>query len=277
MFPWIYEFRWTAGHLIFLGAFFTVAAVIATCVAFAAWKAYRTFREQKHEHVQWIAEFEDLPLAARACRHELNGEVPHRTCTGEFDCRGCEAHSRFLSRRAPALEAGTADGGVAGLSMPLDRYYHRGHAWAKNGGEGVYTIGLDDFGSRLIGVPDAVELPPVGSRVHANGTGWQVVKQKARLRILAPLDGVVLEHGGAGSDWCLKVRADGDETATRHLLRGEEIKPWVIREIERLQYALAPDGIGLSLADGGELMPEMWKQTPGADWDAVWGEMFLRA
>ena len=277
MFPWIYEFHWSAGHLIFLGVFFSVVTVIVASVSVTAWNAYTTFRDGTQEHVQWVAEFEDLPRAARACRHELTGEVPHRTCDNEFDCRACDAHSAFLSRRAPGSEAGTVEAGLFGFSMPPDRYYHRGHAWAKSEAGGIYSIGLDDFGSRLIGVPDAVELPPVGTRLHANGTGWQVVKQRARLRILAPVDGVVVEQGDPGSEWCLKVRADEHETATRHLLRGGEVKPWLMREMERLQYALAPDGVGLSLADGGEMMPEMWKHLPDADWDGVWGEMFLRA
>jgi hypothetical protein len=277
VFPWIYEFRWSAGHLIFLGVFFTVATVIVTSIVVAVWRAYRTFRDQKEEHVQWVAEFEDLPLAARACRHELNGEVRHRTCNDEFDCRLCETHSTFLARRDPRPDARNEESGLFGFSMPLDRYYHRGHAWAKSEGGGVYSIGLDDFGSRLIGVPDAIVLPAVGTRVYANGTGWQMMKRNARLRILAPIDGVVVEQGGVGNDWYLRVRADEHETLTRHLLRGEEVKPWVMREMERLQYALAPAGVGLSLADGGEMMPEMWKHAPAVDWDGVWGEMFLRA
>lgn len=277
MFPWIYEFHWSAGHLIFLGVFFSVAAVIATSVAIAAWKAYATFRDEQHERVQWAAEFHDLPLRARACRHEITREVAHRTCDNEFDCRGCETHPTFLSRSTPNPDAGNGESGLFGFSMPLDRFYHRGHAWAESEGNGLYSIGLDDFGSRLIGVPDSVVLPAVGSRVRANGTGWQMVKQKSRLRILAPIDGVVVEHGGTGSEWYLKVRADDQETPTRHLLQGEEVRPWLMREMERLQYALAPDGIGASLADGGELLPEAWENAPDVDWDGVWGEMFLTA
>jgi glycine cleavage system H lipoate-binding protein len=263
--------------MIFLGVFFTVVAVIIASVLAAARRTTRTFRDQGQDRVQWRAEFEDLPRAARACRHELSGEVPHRTCTSEFDCRVCETHSGFLSRRAPSPMPGAAGDLPFGFSMPLDRYYHRGHAWAKREGGGVYSIGLDDFGSRLIGVPDAVELPAVGTRVHANGTGWQMVKQKARLRVLSPIDGTVVAQGGTGTDWYLKVRADDDETTTRHLLRGEEIRPWLMREIERLEYALSSGGMGLSLADGGEVVPEMWKHAPDVDWDGVWGEMFLRA
>ena len=42
MFPWIYEFHWTAGHLIFLGVFFTVVTVIVASVTVAAWRASDT-------------------------------------------------------------------------------------------------------------------------------------------------------------------------------------------------------------------------------------------
>jgi hypothetical protein len=91
------------------------------------------------------------------------------------------------------------------------------------------------------------------------------------------MDGVVVEHGGAGAGWYLKIQADEGDNLTRHLLQGEEVRPWLMREMERLQFALSTDGIGLSLADGGEMVPEVWKAAPGVDWDGVWGEMFLRA
>ncbi len=39
--------------------------------------------------------------------------------------------------------------------------------------------------------------------------------------------------------------------AFRHLLRGAEIAPWVMREMERLQLTLAAEGAEPTLADGG--------------------------
>jgi len=164
-----------------------------------------------------------------------------------------------------------------GFVMPLDRYYHRGHTWVKYEGDGVYAIGMDDFGSRMIGAPDAVELPGVGTPLTANGNGWLLKKGRASLRILSPIDGVVIGTGKAADAWVLKVRGGEPARETRHLLRGEEVRPWVMRELERLQLAVAPAGIGMSLADGGELVPDMWKEAPQVDWDGVWGEMFLQA
>ncbi len=277
MFPFIYEFRWTPAHLIFLGLFFSVVVVIASTVGVALLRMLKAFRTQKVEAIQWEAEFEDLPVAARVCRHQLAGEVAQRTCHHDFDCRSCEMHPTFLAKYAPALAPAAVTEALYGFSMPLDRYYHRGHTWVKPEGNGIYTIGLDDFGAQMVGAPDRIVLPPVGTTLTANGTGWKVAKERATLRVLAPIDGVVVETGTREQGWYLKVRGSEQERDLRHLLRGSEVKPWVMRELERLQIALSPAGVGTSLADGGELMPEMWKQAPQKDWDGVWGEMFLQA
>ncbi len=276
MFPWIYEFRWTVGHIIFLGVFFTVAAVVASTVILALRRSKKAIADPRREALQWTSEFEDLPAVVRACRHELSGEVKERTCHHEFDCRSCATHPRFLAQTAPAVDA-AAEESLCGIAVPLDRYYHRGHTWVKPEGDGTFTIGLDEFGGRMIGQPDTVALPEVGSAVLANGTGWTMRKRGSELRVLAPIDGVVVEQGGPEKGWYLKVRSEGTEQQFRHLLRGHEIRPWLVRELERLEFALSSDGIGLSLADGGELMPEMWKQAPEIDWEGVWGSMLLQA
>ncbi len=39
MLPYLYEFHWSLGHLVFLGVFASVAVTIATCVALAAARA----------------------------------------------------------------------------------------------------------------------------------------------------------------------------------------------------------------------------------------------
>ncbi len=136
--------------------------------------------------------------------------------------------------------------------MPLDRFYHRGHTWAKPETDGTITIGLDDLGARLIGKPDEIALPAVGTQVRANGTGWRVKKQRNDLRVLSPVDGEVIETGGPDKGWYLRVKPNGGaDDNMRHLLRGAEIRPWIMREIERLQLALAPEGIGMSLAARG--------------------------
>jgi hypothetical protein len=137
-------------------------------------------------------------------------------------------------------------------------------------------VGLDELGSRLVGTPDAVDLPRPGTFVETNGTAFHVRRRDAHVRVLSPVDGEVMETGGADRGWYLKLRpmATG-ERAFRHLLRGAEVRPWVMREMERLQLALVAEGAAPTLADGGEPVADIAASYPAADWDAVCGEMFL--
>lgn len=275
MFPWVYEFRWSLGHVIFLGIFFSVLGTVFGSVVTAALRSRRDLRARRDDAIRWHGEFADLPRAARACRHELSGEVPNRTCDHEFDCRSCATHPTFLAHAAPAPADPNSD--AFGIAMPADRLYHRGHAWVKPEEDGLYTIGLDDFAARLLGRADAVELPPPGTELKANGTGWHMVAGEARVRILAPIDGVVVDQGSVDKGWLLKVQGSSDEVATRHLLRGSEVRPWVLRELERLQFSLAAAGTGATLADGGELVGDVRSAYPQLDWDNVCAPFFLEA
>ena len=158
------------------------------------------------------------------------------------------------------------------MAFPLDRFYHRGHTWARLDPDGAITVGLDELGKRLIGTPDAVDLPAPGVRIHANGTAFRVKKRDADVRVLSPVDGAVIETGGADRGWYLRVRPDSLDLT--HLLRGSEVKPWVMREMERLQLALSAEG-SPTLADGGVPVADIAASYPENDWDAVCGEMFL--
>lgn len=54
-----------------------------------------------------------------------------------------------------------------------------------------------------------------------------------------------------------------------------EIRPWIMREIKQLQFSLAPEGLGISLADGGVPVEDLSQGYPEADWGMVLGEIFL--
>jgi hypothetical protein len=162
------------------------------------------------------------------------------------------------------------------MSFPTDRFYHRGHTWARPEPDGTVTVGLDDLGARLLGVPDAVTLPEPGTRVQANGTAFRIRRREADVRILSPVDGEVVELGGSDRTWFLRVKPLPTGMDMTHLLSGAEVKPWLMREMERLQVALTMEGGSApSLADGGVPVRDIAAAYPRADWDAVCGEMFL--
>ncbi len=273
MLPWNYGFHWSAGTIIFLGAFYTVLVVVATTLLSAAWRSYRALARQQVEEIRWHSDFHDLTPADRACRHVLTGEFKNRECPNAFDCRECETHAKWVERH-PVQQPAEREDDIFGMAFPLDRFYHRGHTWAKMEPDGTVTVGLDELGKRLLGTPDRVELPRPGDHVETNGTAFRVHKREADVRVLSPVDGKVVETGGPEQGWYLKV-APQDFNLT-HLLRGTEVKPWLMREMERLQLALSMEGAAPTLADGGVPVDDIPSGYPRADWDAVCGEMFLQ-
>jgi hypothetical protein len=275
MLPWNYGFQWNAGHVIFLGAFYSVLAVVAGTLIAVARRSRRDLVGLRAEEIGWYADFHDLAARDRVCRHVLSGELESRECPHAFDCRQCETHARLIALHPVALAAQPEED-LFGMEFPLDRFYHRGHAWAQPQADGTVTVGLDELGQRLLGVPDAVALPQPGTHVYANGTAFRAHKRDADVRVLSPVDGEVVETGGADRGWYLKVKPEVTGEATfRHLLRGAEIRPWLMREMERLQLALSTDGAAPTLADGGVPVADIAASYPKADWDAVCGEMFL--
>jgi glycine cleavage system H lipoate-binding protein len=195
--------------------------------------------------------------------------LEHRTCQRAFNCRECQDYPQFAALPTNAPEY------TFGLDYPPDRYYHRGHSWARKDADGLVSVGLDDLAARLVGKPDNVILPAKGAWLEANGTAWRMRKNGAEIRVLSPVDGEVVESGGAGEGYYLKLRVPKELENWRHLLRGAEVPGWLMRELERLQIQLAPGATGPSLADGGMLVNGLMDQMPKADWDKVLGGTFL--
>ena len=279
MFPWNYGFHFGAASYIFLGAFYIVLLVVATTLVNALWRTKRGLSEGKVEDIRWHSDFHDLSAADRSCRHVLTGEFTSRECPHAFDCRQCETHATLIALHPPVhADEGEAEAEaeIFGMSFPLDRMYHRGHTWARPEADGTVTVGLDDLGVRLLGTPDAVDLPRPGSRVQVSGTAFRIHKREADVRVLSPVDGEVVETGGVDRGFFLRVKPLSGPIDMRHLLRDSEVKPWLMRELERLQLALTMEGASVpSLADGGVPVADIAAAYPRTDWDAVCGEMFL--
>jgi hypothetical protein len=274
MFPWSSEFVWDTGHVVFFGALYAVLAAIAGSLALAARRVLRHVRHGRVAAMAWGAEFAELPSSVRACRHQLTGEAPGRLCEKAFDCRSCVEHELLEAKRErPAARAPEA----AGFGFdPSRRFYHRGHTWVRLEKNGTATIGLDGMARRLLGNPETIELVPPGARIEAHGMLGRIRTRGIRVRLLSPIDGMVLDQRGSGLGFKLRVRPDA-MFDIRHLLVGPEAKVWSLRELERVQGALSPVGGAVALADGGELVADLGAELPRERYQALLGETFLEA
>jgi len=261
MFPWVYGFHWTPGHVIFTGIFLTVAITVAVTVMLALFRSVQVYRHGKAGQVAWQSLFHDLPVADRVCRHAMTGELKGRVCDQGFDCRECSVHASLI-QRAPENAPG--------------RRYHRGHTWAEQSEDGTLLIGLDDIASRLIGPIDHVDTPPAGTSVEANAPAFTIHKKGAVLRVLAPVDGVILESNRSGKGWLARVRPAGPFSMA-NLLNSNEAAAWFQLEIERLQLAASRSHGLPALADGGVLVDDLSAVLPRNLWESVCGEILLDA
>lgn len=274
MFPGVDGFHWTAGHIIFLSLFFAVLLTIVATTISALLRTAHDFHSHHAIDLCWHADFDDLPVADRRCRHELAGRVISRTCDNAFDCRHCEKYSEFavLPARGVAHDLG--------LNYSDDRLYHRGHTWVHPEEDGTVTIGLDEFADHLLGSPDSYTLPEIGDELDLNQTAWRIERNRKEISVRAPLEGTVVAVGGPKQGWYVKLRPRldlRDPKALRHLLRGPEVNRWLSHEIERLQLQLRAPGAAPTLADGGMLQPDLMGAMPQADWDTVLADTFLEA
>lgn len=274
MFPGVNGFHWTFGHILFLSLFFAVVLTILATVVRAAWHTARRLRVHEAAELCWKSDFAELPESERPCRHELAGRVISRTCDNGFDCRHCSKYPELA-----ALPAG----GMAralGIHYSEDRFYHRGHTWVAPQEDGTLIVGLDELADHLIGNPDSIKMPEIGSEVELNGTAWRMKKNGFEVRVRAPIEGTVVGVGDPKEGWYLKIRPrlnPYDPATLRHLLRGAEVHGWLSRELERLQYQLRAPNTAPNLADGGMLMRGLMDALPEADWDAVLAGTFLEA
>jgi hypothetical protein len=271
MFPWNYGFAWDAGHIIFLGVFYTVIAVVVTTLAYAAWRARRDVRTGRAARVMWHENFEDLPRAERGCRHAFTGEMKGRVCQRGFACGECQTHARIVGEHLGTVLPGVVDDSL-GIDVPLDRYYHRGHVWAKPESDGTYTLGLDEIAKRVAARPESIELPAPGTQLAELDTAWTMRVNGNAVRVKAPFAAEVVERGTG--DWMLRVKP-APEAKFDHLLRGREVACWLGHEMERVQLAVSETAAVPALADGGVPVDNFPAACPQADWDSITGALFL--
>jgi len=280
MLPGVYEFRWDAGHMIFLGIFDLVALVLLGTVTIAVVRALRELRAGRAERLRWSEDWHALPETRRACRHAYDGLMAGRICANGFDCRACITHQALEAAAVATGAAGACgpaltDEALDGLGLPADRLYHRGHTWVRPGDDDTVTIGLDGLAAALVGADLTPEAPASGARLEVNGVAWRLCGRDADVRILSPVEGVVVGGGGRGGGIWLTVRPAGGQLDRRPLLSAAEAAPWMRAEIARLQGCLTDRRLGPCMADGGTLRGDLAAVVPSCDRDAVLGDLFL--
>jgi glycine cleavage system H lipoate-binding protein len=198
---------------------------------------------------------------------------------------------RLLSRppaRAKAVARSPRGERVGGwFDVRNDVYFHQGHGWVAPPEGDVVTVGMDDFAQRLLGHPEAIELPAVGAQLRQGDRGWALQVDSKSISMLSPVDGEVVavnqqvaaEPELVNADpydrgWLLKVRVPRPETTRKNLLSGRLATAWMAQTVERLR-AMPVGDLGVVLPDGGMPVDGFVRALAPEDWDRVARELLL--
>ncbi len=278
MLPTAYEFHWDTGHIVFLGIFYTVLAVVLSTVVVASLRARRDMNKRRESDIAWHESFAEMSTERRTCRHEFDGTFDAKVCGHEFACGNCEQHRALAAAGGgdeTTREATLAAAPAAPATPPDSRLYHRGHTWVEARTDGTYDVGVDDLLRSCIGNPDRVTVPGVGTRLMAGTAVADLQRGHVHAHITTPIAGTVVAVGDYEGGRLYRLRPDDGKARLDQLLRATEARVWMLRELELLQARLTRPGEALALADGGELVDDLMGAYPDADWDAILADLCL--
>jgi glycine cleavage system H protein len=176
---------------------------------------------------------------------------------------------------------------IAGFKLPEKLRYSPGHTWALSESPNLVRVGLDDFGSKLIGKVDHVKLPQRGQWVRQGQKIASFFRDHASVDVISPIEGsvsdvndnLVRDPGVAQSDcygegWLVTVQSPDAKTNFRNLLGGAVARFWTQESAARLQSKM-PMFAGALAQDGGVAVDNLAEHIPDQDWAAVAKEFFL--
>jgi len=186
---------------------------------------------------------------------------------------------RYMYRpREEGPPARIASENVTRFRVPEGLFYHQGHGWLRPEPGSVGVVGLDDFAQKLIGKIDAVELPPVGSRLAQGDKGWSLVVDAVPIPMLSPVAGEVVEvnqevlrspeilrEDPYGKGWLLKVKSTRIAANTRNLLSGKLARAWMENALDNL-HPVRHESLGPVLQDGGLPLEGIARVLGGEKW-----------
>jgi glycine cleavage system H lipoate-binding protein len=166
-------------------------------------------------------------------------------------------------------------------------YYHQGHSWVKPESNGLVSVGIDDFAQKLIGIPDRVNLPKVGSKIIQGEKGLNFQFNSKCIDMLSPVDGDIVEINEnvlknpelIGQDpyhkgWLFKVKALRMKPNLKNLLSGKLAVAWMENTVKTLRLRMSGE-MGLVMQDGGLPIAGFAKELSPDNWEEVAADFFL--
>lgn len=198
-------------------------------------------------------------------------------------------HRPSLADRLRArAEADPAGSRVAGFRHAPDVAVHPGHTWARRTGTGMARVGVDDFAAHLIGRPERIDTPAIGSTVRAGRPLLSFQRGRRKVQLVSPVSGTVAAVNRDAlartdavvtdpfeSGWLVEIRSTEMAYDFRSLLSGELARRFLDEAAATLHAYMAPGEMAPAAADGGEPIVGISDQMDDPTWDRACARFLL--
>ena len=199
---------------------------------------------------------------------------------------GAVANETALTAAVVPVQAGSSPAYVEGFLVLEGLRYHSGHTWVQREQLNTARVGVDEFGAKLAGHIDTIELPEPGQWFRQGQTVFKLHRNGETAALLCTIEGQVvavnpevvnspslLRSDPYGKGWLMTLHYDGIST-WHNLLPVGLVRNWLEEDVSRL-YAKQPVVVGAGATDRGTLGDDLLASEPDADWSRITAEFFL--
>lgn len=238
----------------------------------------------KEEHERWQSTMGRKLGTGLRCRHAVTGGAPaNKLCANRYECSTCQYDQMYsdMAEADYALFGQPQYFNAHGYRVPRDYYIHRGHSWARVEYGGRVRVGLDDFGTKLVGRADKFRLPSLGTRFKVAEESFIVEREGNEAGIKAPLNGIVtaLNHKLLDfpeqshrdpycSGWVMLLDPIELRSDLKQLAFGVAAVRFVEAEAERLLSLITGEPASAA-ALGGEPIPDVYGSFKDMGWNKL--------
>lgn len=175
-----------------------------------------------------------------------------------------QAVARRHEASQPVLQNAQAHPFHWNVAVPAGYFVSPGHSWGRVESDGTMVAGLDEFARQMLGTPDTLEVPKLGTAVKA-GQPIATLYRKGRLaHVPAPVDGVIedvhtqlilhpdtLAKDSYQDGWMVRLRPQNLGKGLSSLKVAEDASQFQESELERMRGFLKAYPMTAVAADGG--------------------------
>lgn len=153
---------------------------------------------------------------------------------------------------------------VAARTAVGEILFHPGHAWLAYVTTGLVKVGFDELAASIVGIPETLTLPRVGTKLTQGTVGMQACRGSRRIEVASPVTGrviavnqtVVTHPGSVAQDpydrgWALLVRPRR-QSWSGNLLGDGAARQWLDALRSSVARLVTPQ-VALSAYDAGPL------------------------